>query len=143
MNIELLYEASDHNGHCTSDECTYQAKKYIVTIHKHYINKIYHKYFLLSDILPYDIINVIMHIRVEFESINYDPFRKVKLHHLTLYKKMYIMFELDLADKNAVERFMFSNFKQKVNTKGTFYCLLCSSSKLHDLSKHDYRLTFY
>ena len=60
MNIGLLYEKSDHPGHCTSDECNYEAKEYTITIHNHYINKIYYKYFLLSILLPYDIINVIM-----------------------------------------------------------------------------------
>lgn len=143
MNIGLLYEKSDHDGHCTSDECSYEAKRYIISIKNHYINKIYYKYFLLCLILPYDVINVIMLKRTQYESLHYLPYRKVNMSKLNLFQRMYIIFEIDVSDKEAVERFMLSNFKQKVNSKGTYYCLLCSSSKMNDLGKHDYRLTFY
>lgn len=143
MNIGLLYEKSDHDGHCTLDESSYEAKRYIVSIKNHYINKIYYKYFMLSTVLPYDVINVIMYLRVKYESAHYVPFRKVNLNKLNLYQKMYIMFEIDVSDKTSVERFMFSNFRQTLNTNGTYYCLLCSTSRMNDLGKHDYRLTFY
>ena len=143
MYIGLLYEKSDHDGVCTSDESSYEAKNYKLVIEKHYINKMYYKYFLLAPILPYDIINVIMCLRIKYEDMYYEPYRKVNINKLNLYQKMYIMYEIDVSDKDSVEHFMYSNFKQKVNTKGSHYCLLCSSSKMNDLGKHDYRLTFY
>lgn len=143
MNLWLLYEKSDHDGVCSQDECVYEAKKYKLKIRNYHTKRNYHKYFLLSEVLPYDVVNVIMIQRVMYELSVYVPYEKVILDHLNWYQKMYVMFELDLENKREVKEFMKRNFGEVVNTKGSYYCILCSSSRMNELGKHDYRLTFY
>lgn len=97
LEYTLLYENNEHDGYCTDDECTYEAKEITRTVHipTKYLLNLWVLFCMYRKHLPMDVINIILRLRLEmldyhFKKIDYKGKHiTVKLNEADLYTKYF------------------------------------------------------